>query len=118
MRYNLYLTHYLVLFMSNRSKNSIHTSNYALSQLVLICVLLFGVFHVSYQHDDLLQNANNHEQGCEYCSFASSSTTLPSCDIKLDLFAQTHTLNNYYRFLFQNFNFYAQQNPRAPPALA
>lgn len=83
--------------------------------LLLVCILLFGAFHVSYQHDELITSGANHEQGCEYCSSAGSATALPTTDLYLDLFTLSSIYNTFYEFICQYSNFYHLQNPRAPP---
>ena len=89
-------------------------NNYA-TQLLLICVLLFGAFHVSYQHDDLISSGVNHEQGCEYCSSVGPAIALPTTDLYPDLLTLSSIHNPFYNFILQNSNFYHLQNPRAPP---
>jgi len=85
--------------------------------LLLVCLLLFGAFHVSYQHDELINNSANHEQGCEYCSSVGSATVLPANEFHFDLLVLSHINNVFLEFVCQHSNLYQLHNPRAPPSL-
>jgi len=94
-----------------------HSNNNRAMHLLLICILLFGAFHVSYQHDELITSGANHEQGCEYCSSVSSTTVLPPNELHLDLLTLSHTNNIFFEFVCQLSILYQLHNPRAPPSL-
>jgi len=103
--------------MIQRSTNYSHSNKNLAMHLLLVCILLFGAFHVSYQHDELLGNGSNHEQGCEYCSSVGSATVLPANEFYFDLLALSHFNNVFFEFLRQHSNLYQLHNPRAPPSL-
>ena len=98
----------------HRKDNMTTNSNYAI-QLLLVCILLFGAFHVSYQHDELINGSASHEQGCEYCSSAGSAAALPASGLQLSLLGLISINNTFYEFVRQYSNLYKLQNPRAPP---
>jgi len=95
-----------------------HSNNNRAMHLLLVCILLFGVFHVSYQHDELVSNNANHEQGCEYCSSTGSATVLPTNEFHFELLASSHTNNVFNQFACHYSVLYQPHNPRAPPPLA
>jgi len=103
--------------MTRQITDSRQLNNSCTINLLLVCILLFGVFHVSYQHDELIHNNANHEQGCEYCSSVGSATVLPTNEFHFYLLVLSHINNVFYEFVSQNSSFYQLHNPRAPPSL-
>ena len=102
-------------YLINLNRESLE--NNCLAQLFLVSILLFGAFHVSYQHDDFLFGETSHEQNCEYCSSAGSPTILSSSELSLSLTFLNQLENDFYLDSFLSSEFYRLSNPRAPPFL-
>lgn len=91
----------------------IHINRYV--GLIMVLLLVLGVFHQSFEHDELVTNTIHLEQECEFCLSHGATPSLASSSYTTDFLSCSNLFENRTCFFYQPVHPFGTFHPRAPP---